>query len=52
MSIEGKRAIIIDDDDLNELLWLAERPGETYPKEWSGAHGRGLKALGLELNKK
>jgi hypothetical protein len=42
------RPDIIDDDDLNELLWLAERPGEPYPKEWSGAHGRGLKALGLK----
>jgi DNA-binding beta-propeller fold protein YncE len=46
------RPDVIDDDDLNELLWIAERPGEPYPKEWAGAHGRGLKALGLELNKK
>ncbi|QOV90244.1 bifunctional YncE family protein/alkaline phosphatase family protein [Humisphaera borealis] len=39
---------IIEDDDLNELLWLAARPGQPYPKEWSGPHGKGLAALGLK----
>jgi DNA-binding beta-propeller fold protein YncE len=39
---------IIDDDDLNEVLWMAARPGEPYPKEWSGPHGRGLEKLGLK----
>ena len=40
----------IEDDDLNELLWLAERPNEKYPKEWEGPHGRGLAALGLKAD--
>ncbi|MFO0845950.1 MAG: alkaline phosphatase family protein [Gemmataceae bacterium] len=40
----------IDDGAFNEIVWHAMN-GEArpYPKAWAGAHGRGLKALGLRL---
>jgi len=28
---------------------METRPGERYPAEFAGAHGKGLKALGLTL---
>ncbi len=40
----------IDDDTLNRAIWAQTRPGERYPSEFMGAHGKGLKALGLQLN--
>ncbi len=40
----------IDDDDFNVIIWHAMKGTEAaYPKAWAGAHGRGLKALGLRL---
>jgi YVTN family beta-propeller protein len=39
-----------DDDDLNRVQWyMAKGPSVPYPAEYAGAHGKGLKALGLEL---
>jgi len=38
---------LIDDDALNRAIWMETRPGERYPVEYTGAHGKGLKALGL-----
>lgn len=35
----------------NRALWDAARPGERYPEEWAGAHGRGLASKGLLANK-
>ena len=40
----------IDDDTLNRAIWAQTRPGERYPREFMGAHGKGLKALGLALD--
>ena len=40
----------IDDDTLNRAIWAQTRPGERYPREFMGAHGKGLKALGLRLD--
>jgi len=40
----------IDDDTLNRAIWAQVRPGERYPREFMGAHGKGLKALGLVLD--
>jgi hypothetical protein len=38
---------------MNRILWHAARGvDEAYPVEWAGAHGRGLKALGLRLEKR
>jgi hypothetical protein len=39
-----------DEDELNRVLWFAARGEENYPKEFAGAHGRGLKALHLRLD--
>ena len=39
-----------DLDNLNRMVWHAMKGYATpYPAEWSGAHGRGLKARGLSL---
>lgn len=40
----------IDDDTLNRSIWAQTRPGERYPEEFMGAHGKGLAALGLKLD--
>ena len=40
----------IDDDTLNRAIWAQTRPGERYPSEFMGAHGKGLKALGLQID--
>lgn len=37
-----------DEDNLNRFVWHEMKGWETpYPDQWSGAHGRGLKQLGL-----
>ncbi len=41
----------IDDDTLNRAIWAQTRPGERYPREFMGAHGQGLKALGLQIDR-
>lgn len=40
----------IDDDVMNRILWADARPGEPYPAAYAGAHGKGLKALRLQLD--
>ena len=40
----------VDEDTLNRIIWHAMRGDEPYPAEWAGAHGRGLKSLGLSLS--
>jgi hypothetical protein len=42
----------IDDDTFNRLLWMSARPGEQYPAQFAGAHGKGLKPLMLKLDAK
>jgi len=39
----------IDDDAFNRVIWYSVRGDEPYPEQLSGAHGKGLGALGLEL---
>ena len=40
-----------DEDTLNRILWHAAKGAETpYPVAFAGAHGRGLKRLGLRLH--
>jgi Phosphoesterase family len=41
-----------DDDTLNRVLWHAARGGAPYPAELAGAHGKGLKAAGLKLDRR
>ncbi|MCX5688919.1 MAG: phosphoesterase [Planctomycetota bacterium] len=36
-----------NEDDLNRILWHAARGEEPYPAQFAGAHGKGLKGLGL-----
>jgi YVTN family beta-propeller protein len=42
----------VDDDVFNRLLWTAARPGEAFPVELAGAHGKGLQRLNLRLQKR
>lgn len=37
-----------DEDTLNRIIWAANHPGERYPKEMAGAHGKGLGRRGLQ----
>jgi DNA-binding beta-propeller fold protein YncE len=39
----------IDDDTFNRILWYAVKGDAPYPTALAGAHGRGLRALGLRL---
>jgi YVTN family beta-propeller protein len=41
----------IDEDAANRILWFAMKGDAPYPAEWVGAHGRGLSALGLRLER-
>jgi hypothetical protein len=42
-----------DEDTLNRILWHYARGVDArYPSEWAGAHGKGLKALGLRFDGK
>jgi YVTN family beta-propeller protein len=40
----------VDDDVMNRILWFSVRGEEAYPKEFAGAHGKGLGALHLKLD--
>jgi len=48
--MDFSRPDLIHEDTMNRATWLQTRPGERYPAEWAGAHGRGLAALGLALD--
>ena len=39
-----------NDDLFNRILWHEAHPKLAYPKEFSGAHGKGLAKLGLKLD--
>lgn len=39
-----------DNDLYSRFVWASVRGDEPYPAEYAGAHGRGLKALGLRLD--
>ncbi len=41
----------IDDDVFNRFIWHSIKGDAPYPAEFVGAHGRGLKKLGLVLDK-
>jgi YVTN family beta-propeller protein len=52
VAMDFSRPDLNNDDEFNRLLWLdAKGPGEPYPAQFAGAHGRGLKALHLRLDK-
>ena len=39
-----------DDDLFNRILWHEAHPTLPYPREFAGAHGKGLSKLGLKLD--
>jgi YVTN family beta-propeller protein len=41
----------IDEDAFNRYIWYSIKGDERYPSEFVGGHGRGLKQLGLVLEK-
>ncbi|MFM7187745.1 MAG: phosphoesterase, partial [Armatimonadota bacterium] len=46
-SFDLRRPDRISEDLFNRDQWAVMRPNKRYPSELAGAHGRGLKALGL-----
>jgi hypothetical protein len=42
----------VPEDRFNRDQWAVMRPNRPYPAEFAGAHGRGLKALGLRADTK
>jgi len=42
----------VPEDSFNRDQWAVMRPNRPYPVEFAGAHGRGLKALGLRADTK
>ncbi|HWE03794.1 MAG TPA: alkaline phosphatase family protein [Tepidisphaeraceae bacterium] len=42
----------VDDDTMNRILWFSVKGETAYPKEFAGAHGKGLPALHLKLDRK
>lgn len=49
-ALDFSKPDLIDEDALNRAIWMETRPGEAYPAAYAGAHGKGLKALGLRLD--
>jgi hypothetical protein len=48
-ALDFSKPDVIDEDAWNRAQWMCARPGERYPAEFAGPHGKGLKALGLTL---
>ncbi len=52
LAMNFKQADEADEDTLNRILWYSTRGvNAPYPAQLAGAHGRGLKALGLRVNR-
>ena len=47
MSFDLSKPDRVPEDRFNRDQWAVMRPNKRYPEELAGAHGRGLKALGL-----
>jgi phospholipase C len=45
------KADAADDDELNRIIWHSIKGNTRYPSEFVGAHGKGLKPLGLIVSK-
>jgi YVTN family beta-propeller protein len=52
MKLDFSKPDAADDRTVNRLLWRSIKGKARYPKEYVGAHGKGLKKLGLVLSKK
>jgi hypothetical protein len=42
LALDWSRPDLADEDGHNRILWHAVRGAVPYPREWAGAHGRGL----------
>ena len=42
---------LINDDTFNRYVWFTVKGNARYPAEFVGGHAKGLKALGLSLDK-
>lgn len=49
-TIDFEKPDAADEDTLNRIVWHATMGDKRYPREFAGAHGKGLKALGLKLD--
>jgi hypothetical protein len=45
------KADAASDDELNRIIWHSVKGNARYPSEFVGAHGKGLKGLGLIVSK-
>lgn len=51
-AMDFSRPDLADEDALNRAVWHAMKGiAAPYPADWAGAHGRGLAALGLKLDR-
>lgn len=50
LAMDFTRPDRVDDDALNRVLWAAAKGALPYPSHLAGAHGKGLKRLGLKLD--
>jgi YVTN family beta-propeller protein len=41
---------LADEDTLNRVIWYSARGDQRYPSELAGAHGKGLRKLGLAID--
>jgi hypothetical protein len=47
MKMDFSKPDAVDDNLLNRIIWYSVRADSPYPAKYAGAHGRGLKKLGL-----
>jgi len=51
LKLDFSRPDLADDNTLNRIIWHSVKGDVRYPSEFAGAHGKGLKKLGLVLVK-
>ncbi|EEF62162.1 alkaline phosphatase family protein [Pedosphaera parvula] len=51
MKLDFSKPDAADDNTLNRILWHSVKGNVRYPREFAGAHGKGLKKLGLVITK-
>jgi hypothetical protein len=49
--LDLSRPDAIEEDTFNRHIWHSIKGDEPYPADYVGAHGKGLKALGLSLSR-
>jgi autotransporter-associated beta strand protein/YVTN family beta-propeller protein len=49
-NMDFTRPDLIDEDLFNRYIWFTIKGDQPYPAQFAGAHGKGLKRLGLELS--